>query len=107
VREALLAVAGPVGNDRCVLTNSAWTIDAPELCAAFSFAKVHILNDFEATAGFLQWGSLRALNTATLQMRSSPSMPIRRRNWRKQVNTLWPAIALAFRDRDVLTAMKS
>ena len=50
VREALLAVAGPVNNDRCVLTNSAWAIDAPELCAAFSFAKVHILNDFEATA---------------------------------------------------------
>jgi len=46
----LLAVAGPVDNDRCVLTNSAWTIDAPELCAAFSFGKVHILNDFEATA---------------------------------------------------------
>src|SRR5258708_18606791 len=50
VREALLAVAGPVDNDRCVLINSAWTIDAPELCAAFSFARVHILNDFEATA---------------------------------------------------------
>src|SRR5499427_2782863 len=50
VRGALLAVAGPVANDRCVLTNSVWTIDAPELCGAFSFAKVHILNDFEATA---------------------------------------------------------
>ena len=50
MREALLAVAGPVNNDRCVLTNSAWTIDAAELSAAFSFAKVHILNDFEATA---------------------------------------------------------
>ena len=50
VRGALLAVAGPVANDRCMLTNSAWTIDASELCAAFSFAKVHILNDFEATA---------------------------------------------------------
>ena len=50
VWEALLAVAGPVDNDRCVLTNSAWTIDASELCGAFSFAKVHILNDFEATA---------------------------------------------------------
>src|SRR5215831_12329127 len=50
VCEALLAVAGPVENDRCVLTNSAWTIDALELCSAFSFAKVHILNDFEATA---------------------------------------------------------
>jgi glucokinase len=50
VCEALLAVAGPVDNDRCVLTNSAWTIDASELCGAFSFVKVHILNDFEATA---------------------------------------------------------
>jgi glucokinase len=50
VCEALLAVAGPVDKDRCVLTNSAWTIDAAELCGAFSFAKVHILNDFEATA---------------------------------------------------------
>jgi glucokinase len=50
VCEALLAVAGPVDNDRCVLTNSAWIIDAPELCGAFSFAKVRILNDFEATA---------------------------------------------------------
>jgi glucokinase len=50
VCEALLAVAGPVDKDRCVLINSAWTIDAPELCEAFSFAKVHILNDFEATA---------------------------------------------------------
>jgi glucokinase len=47
VREALLAVAGPVEKDRCVLTNSGWTIEAPELCATFSFAKVHVLNDFE------------------------------------------------------------
>jgi glucokinase len=50
VPEALLAVAGPVEGDRCVLTNCPWTIDAPELCAAFRFAKVHIFNDFEATA---------------------------------------------------------
>jgi glucokinase len=50
VREALLAVAGPVAEDRCVLTNCPWTIDAPELCAGFGFAKVRIFNDFEATA---------------------------------------------------------
>jgi glucokinase len=50
VCEALLAVAGPVDKDRCVLTNSVWTIEALEVGAAFSFAKVHILNDFEATA---------------------------------------------------------
>jgi glucokinase len=50
VPEALLAVAGPVAGDRCVLTNSPWTIDAPELRAALGFARVHILNDFEAIA---------------------------------------------------------
>jgi glucokinase len=50
VPEALLAVAGPVAEDRCVLTNCPWTIDAPELRAGFGFAKVHMLNDFEATA---------------------------------------------------------
>ena len=50
VPEAALAVAGPVDGDRCVLTNCPWTIDTTELCAAFGFAKVHIFNDFEATA---------------------------------------------------------
>ena len=50
VPEALLAVAGPVAADRCVLTNCPWTIDAPELRAALGFARVHILNDFEAIA---------------------------------------------------------
>jgi glucokinase len=50
VPEALLAVAGPVVNDRCMLTNCHWTIDASELRARFRFARVHIVNDFEATA---------------------------------------------------------
>jgi glucokinase len=50
VHEAVLAVAGPVEEDRCVLTNCPWTIDARELRAAFDLAKVHICNDFEAAA---------------------------------------------------------
>ncbi|MGA7490290.1 MAG: glucokinase [Xanthobacteraceae bacterium] len=50
VQEALLAVAGPVAEDRCVLTNCPWTIDGPELRERFGFANVHICNDFEATA---------------------------------------------------------
>jgi glucokinase len=50
VREALLAVAGPVADDRCMLTNCRWTIDAPDLRARFRFARIHILNDFEAIA---------------------------------------------------------
>ena len=50
VHEAVLAAAGPVDEDRCVLTNCPWTIDAHELCAAFGLAKIHICNDFEAAA---------------------------------------------------------
>jgi glucokinase len=53
VPEALLAVAGPVAGDRCVLTNCPWTIDAPELRAALGFARVHLCNDFEAIASSL------------------------------------------------------
>jgi glucokinase len=50
VSAALLAVAGPVDEERCVFTNCPWTIDALELCAEFRFAKVRIFNDFKATA---------------------------------------------------------
>lgn len=61
VPEALLAVAGPVDEDRCVFTNCPWTVDAAELCAAFGFEKVRIVNDFQATAM-----SLPRLTTADL-----------------------------------------
>src|SRR5262245_50987968 len=49
-REAALAVAGPVDQDRCVLTNCSWTIDAHELRAAFGLSRVQLCNDFEAAA---------------------------------------------------------
>src|SRR5947209_15124263 len=42
VSEALLAVAGPVVEDRCILTNCGWTIDATELRAGFGFARAHL-----------------------------------------------------------------
>ncbi len=47
---AVLAVAGPVEAERCVLTNCSWVIDATELRSTFGFATFHLLNDFEATA---------------------------------------------------------
>jgi glucokinase len=50
VKQALLAAAGLVDNDRCVLTNRPWTIDVSELRAAFGFARIRLCNDFEATA---------------------------------------------------------
>jgi glucokinase len=50
VPEALIAVAGPVVENRCVLTNCPWTIDGRELSAGFNFANVRVCNDFEAVA---------------------------------------------------------
>jgi glucokinase len=49
-RQAVLAVAGPVDDDKCVLTNCPWTIDARELRAAFGLASIQLCNDFEAAA---------------------------------------------------------
>ena len=50
VSEAVLAVAGAVENDRVALTNSPWVIDAAALQHQFGFARVRIVNDFEAIA---------------------------------------------------------
>jgi glucokinase len=50
VSAALLAVAGPVENGRCALTNSSWTIDGSDLRDRFGLEAVHVVNDFEATA---------------------------------------------------------
>ena len=47
---ALLAVAGPVENNRSRLTNRTWLIDGAELCDAFGLAWARLINDFEATA---------------------------------------------------------
>jgi glucokinase len=48
VQEAVLAVAGPVDQTSCVLTNCSWSIDCDELCNAFGFANTRLCNDFEA-----------------------------------------------------------
>src|ERR1700730_3204788 len=47
---ALLAVAGPVENGRCKLTNCSWIIDGDELRATFRLARARVVNDFAATA---------------------------------------------------------
>ena len=60
-KRAVLAVAGPVTNNRCVMTNSPWVIDGNELQSALGFDSVHVLNDFEVVA----W-SLPALQPADL-----------------------------------------
>jgi glucokinase len=60
-QRAVLAVAGPVTNNRCVMTNSPWVIDGNELQPALGLDSVHVLNDFEVVA----W-SLPALRPADL-----------------------------------------
>jgi glucokinase len=50
IREAALAVAGPIRDNRCVLTNSGWTVDPSELANAFQIPQTRLSNDFEATA---------------------------------------------------------
>jgi glucokinase len=50
VSNAVLAVAGPVEDGRCVLTNSGWVIDEAELRQTFGWAQVRVVNDFEAIA---------------------------------------------------------
>jgi glucokinase len=75
VTQALLAVAGPVEEERCKLTNCAWIIDGGELRTAFRLARVRILNDFAAT-GY----SLPSLTTDDLRAigggRAVPGAPM-------------------------------
>ena len=47
---ALLAVAGPVHDNRCQLTNRPWLIDGAALRESLRLEWVRIVNDFEATA---------------------------------------------------------
>jgi glucokinase len=47
---AILAVAGPVEDGRCELTNSSWVIDAVPLSKTFDWERVRVINDFEAIA---------------------------------------------------------
>ncbi|WP_024512189.1 glucokinase [Bradyrhizobium sp. ARR65] len=68
---AVLGVAGPVENNRCLITNSGWLLDGAELTKLFGFESVHLLNDFEA----LGW-SLPGLQPADLfPLGTQPPMP--------------------------------
>jgi glucokinase len=72
---AILAIAGPVVGDRCVILNSQWVIDASELRAAYGFEKVRLLNDFEALAWALP--HLTASDAFTIgDGRAAPDAPM-------------------------------
>jgi glucokinase len=74
ISRALLAVAGPVENSRCELTNSTWVIDAQELQRTFDCAKVRVINDFEAVAWSLPLFASSDLS-AIGQGEASPDAP--------------------------------
>lgn len=50
IDEAIIAVAGPVTDGRCALTNSPWIVDAAGLRDEFGLKSVRLLNDHEALA---------------------------------------------------------
>jgi glucokinase len=50
ITRALLAVAGPVKDDRCEFTNCPWTVDSRNIRDRFGLQSVQLINDFEATA---------------------------------------------------------
>ena len=56
IQAAAVAVAGPVSDGRCVLTNCSWIIDAREFYDSFHI-KASVVNDFEAAAycGRFSW----------------------------------------------------
>ena len=48
VSAACFAVAGPVADDRCQMTNVSWIIDGAALQKSFDIASVKVINDFAA-----------------------------------------------------------
>ena len=54
VSAACFAVAGPVADDRCAMTNIEWVVDGPKLAEAFDIGAVKVINDF-AAAGTASW----------------------------------------------------
>ena len=49
VRAGMLGIAGPLENNRGILTNGRWIINANELQKTFALDTVYLLNDFETS----------------------------------------------------------
>jgi len=50
IKEAAIAIAGPVIGDEVQMTNLSWRISTPNLCRKFGFNSVKLINDFGALA---------------------------------------------------------
>lgn len=71
VARAVLAVAGPVEEGRCRLTNSSWVIDASKLRRAFNWTQIRIVNDFEAIA----WSLPRLVSSDLFAIGNGKAVP--------------------------------
>ena len=71
IETAILALAGPVGSDRCALTNSAWVVDGEALKHEFGFRTVRLVNDHEAAA----WSLPRSAPSDTLRIGPDEGAP--------------------------------
>ncbi len=73
-RAAILAVAGPVREDKISLTNCSWSVEPKRLLEEFGFEVVVVLNDFEALALSLpsmQGGDLQAIGSGVIDPRGT------------------------------------
>lgn len=70
INEAIFAVAGPVVNGRCALTNSSWVAEITELRREFGFNVVRLVNDHEAAA----WALPQLASADTLLVGSATSI---------------------------------
>ena len=70
IDEAILAVAGPIVDGRCALTNSSWVAEVTELRREFGFNVVRLVNDHEAAA----WALPQLASPDTLLVGSATSV---------------------------------
>lgn len=68
---ACFAVAGPVANDSCSLTNLSWTISAAALRSVWPHTSVRVINDFEAVG----YGVLQLAPSELLTLNAAPAAP--------------------------------
>jgi glucokinase len=69
-RRAVLAVAGPIEGEEIALTNRAWKFRRDTLASRFGFARVDVINDFQAVAWSLP--SLRPDEVVALGTQTTP-----------------------------------
>jgi glucokinase len=71
VDAACFAVAGPVSNNACTLTNVAWSIDANQLQSPLGTSLIRVINDFEAVG----YGILDLKPSDVLTLHDAPAVP--------------------------------